>query len=258
MSWGARLTEITKMIHSCQYKTQLRLWLLSYMSKIVPGNLRETIEDTILYQRILSTLVWLMAYSLTAPIHQQNWCWLVINDALQHSPEGNKFQNKCSRLSLLKSIQMFQNQKSHIPGGQWVNKHGHSWQAIFSNVLSWNKILHAWINFTELYFDVSMCLDNGLTQQTTHCLHCLNSTKYLKYKNVVMSYKITTLKNVFPISDILQAYSISSMFIKSDSSYMLYGFIIHNMTILIKQSSNAIIHHFIINYWGRSKMAAIL
>ena len=153
---------------------------------------------------------------------------------------------------------MFQNQKSHIPGGQLVNKHGHSWQAIFSNVLSWNKILHAWINFTELYFDVSMCLGNGLTQQTTHCLHCLNSTKYLKYKKVVMSYKITTLKNVFPISDILQAYSISSMFIKSDSSYMLYGFIIHNMTILIKQSSNAIIHHFIINYWGRSKMAAIL
>ena len=86
--------------------------------------------------------------------------------------------------------------------------------------------------------------------------------------------KFMTLKNIFTIPDILQAQSIFYlqfcqndckkyviyyvMFIKSDSSYMLYDLSMHNMMILIKQSYHVIIHYFIITHWSWNKMAAIL
>ena len=55
-----------------------------FISVLVPDR-----SDTFWWHRTWSVLVQVMACCLTAPSHYLNQCWVIISEALWHSPEGN-------------------------------------------------------------------------------------------------------------------------------------------------------------------------
>ena len=80
------------------------------------------LSETIQWHRYGSTFIQVMAWSLAAPSHSRNQCWLIIKGGLWHSPESD-FTRSAHALYLRHTFGDYTVKiNATSPKGQWVNE----------------------------------------------------------------------------------------------------------------------------------------